>query len=86
MNGGVSRHMGQWRGWLIGAISAVFLVAALLVPAMPQPLTYHAFADCRTLFGVANFFNVVSNIPFLIGGVLGLRLIWTSRVQFIDAR
>ena len=46
---------------------------------MPQPLSYHAFADCRTFFGVANFFNVVSNLPFLIGGALGLRLIWSGR-------
>ena len=73
--------MSQWRGWLVGAISAVFLLAALLVPAMPQPLSYHAFADCRSFFGVANFFNVVSNVPFLIGGALGLRLIWSGRVD-----
>jgi len=78
--------MKSWRGALIGAISAVFLLAALFVPAMPQPLSYHAFADCRTIFGVANFFNVVSNIPFLIGGALGLGLIWTGRVTFVDAR
>ena len=78
--------MNHWRGWLIGAISAVFVLAALLVPAIPQPLTYHAFADCRTLFGVANFFNVVSNLPFLIAGALGLLLIWTGRVAFIEAR
>lgn len=78
--------MNHWRGWLIGTISAVFVLAALLVPAIPQPLTYHAFADCRTIFGVANFFNVVSNLPFLIGGALGLFLIWTGRVAFIDAR
>jgi len=78
--------MSQWRGWLIGAISLVFLLAALLVPAMPQPLSYHVFADCRAFFGVVNFFNVVSNIPFLVGGVLGLRLIWSGRVTFIDPR
>ncbi len=77
--------MKSWRGGLIGAISAVFLLAALLVPAMPQPLSYHAFADCRSIFGIANFFNVVSNIPFLIAGALGLGLIWTGRVSFIDA-
>jgi Ceramidase len=78
--------MSQWRAWLIGAISMVFLVAALLIPAMPQPLTYHAFADCRTFFGVANFLNVVSNVPFLIGGALGLRLIWSGCGDFIDPR
>lgn len=82
----MSRPSGQWRGWLLGAISAVCVLAALFVPAMPQPLSYHAFADCRALFGVANFFNVVSNLPFLIGGGLGLWLIWSGRVTFIDAR
>jgi hypothetical protein len=78
--------MSQWRGWLVGAFSVLCLLAALLVPAMPQPLTYHVFADCRTFFGVVNFLNVVSNVPFLIGGVLGLRLIWNGRVAFVDAR
>jgi hypothetical protein len=78
--------MSQWRGQLAGAISIGFLLAAVLVAPMPQPLSYHAFADCRTLFGVVNFFNVVSNVPFLIGGVLGLRLIWSGRVTFIDPR
>ena len=34
--------MNNWRGWLIGAISAVFLLAALLVPAIPQPLSITA--------------------------------------------
>jgi hypothetical protein len=78
--------MSQWRGWLVGAVSLVFLLAALLVPAIPQPLSYHVFADCRTFFGVVNFLNVASNIPFLIGGALGLHLIWSGRVTFIDPR
>jgi hypothetical protein len=78
--------MSQWRGWLAGAISIVFLLAALLVAPMAQPLSYHVFADCRTFFGFVNFLNVVSNVPFLIGGVLGLRLIWSGRVAFIDPR
>jgi hypothetical protein len=78
--------MSQWRGWLIGAISIVFVLAALLVPAMPQPLSYHVFADCRAFFGVVNFFNVASNVPFLIAGVLGLRLIWSGGGDFIEPR
>jgi hypothetical protein len=86
MSGGASRPSTPWRGWLLGVITAACLLAAVLVPAMPQPLSYHAFADCRALFGVANFFNVVSNVPFLIGGALGLWLIWTGRAAFIDAR
>src|SRR6185312_6377098 len=39
----------------------------------PQPQSYHAFADDRTLLGVPNFWNVVSNLPFLGVGLAGLR-------------
>ena len=78
--------MSQWRGWLFAAISTVFLAAALFIPAMPQPLSYHAFADCRSFLGVANFLNVISNLPFLIGGALGLRVIWSGGGDFIDPR
>jgi len=81
--GGVMR---DWRVWLLAGLTAAFALAAILVPAIPQPLSYHAFADCRTIFGVANFFNVASNIPFLIGGALGLALIWKGRGNFIDQR
>lgn len=74
------------RGWLLAALTAAFVFAAIFVPAMPQPLSYHAFADCRAFLGVPNFFNVISNLPFLAGGVLGLRVIWKGGGRFIDAR
>ena len=53
---------------------------------MPQPLSYHAFADCRAIWSIPNFFNVVSNLPFLVGGALGLALIWRGGGEFIDPR
>jgi hypothetical protein len=53
---------------------------------MPQPLSYHAFADCRAFFGVPNFLNVLSNLPFLIGGAWGLALIWRGGGSFLDGR
>lgn len=52
--------------------AAVTLVALLLVPPVPQSQLYHAFADQRTLCGVPNFWNVVSNLPFILVGALGL--------------
>jgi hypothetical protein len=76
MTGGGRRLMRDWRGWLLAALTAGFALAAVLVPAIPQPLSYHAFADCRAFWAIPNFFNVVSNLPFLIGGALGLHLIW----------
>jgi hypothetical protein len=60
--------------------------AAVLLPAMPQPHAYHALADCRTLFGVTNFLNVVSNLPFLVAGAWGLALVFRRDEAFLDPR
>ena len=78
--------MKNWRGKLLLLITVVCVIAAVLLPAMPQPLSYHEFADCRTLFGVPNFFNVVSNLPFLLFGGWGLVLIWRGGGSFLDGR
>ena len=57
-------------GILFGiTVAAVFAVASL--PPMGQEEIYHAFADSRSVLGIANFWNVVSNIPFMIVGVMG---------------
>src|SRR5262249_1175339 len=37
-----------------------------------QDQGYHQFADQRTLLGIPNFWNVVSNLPFIAVGVAGL--------------
>lgn len=78
--------MRSWRGWLLAAVTGFFVVAAVLIPAMPQPLSYHQFADCRTIWAVPNFFNVISNLPFLAGGVLGLAHVVRGGGRFIDPR
>jgi hypothetical protein len=78
--------MNTWRGWLLAGVTAVLAIAAFAVPAMPQPLSYHAFADCRTIFGIPNFFNVISNLPFLVAGVLGLVHVYRGGGRFIDPR
>jgi len=61
---------------VLGAVSLVAILATfLLTSPVPQDLTYHLFADTRNLFGIDNFWNVVSNVPFLITGVWGLWLV-----------
>jgi hypothetical protein len=42
------------------------------LPPIPQDPAYHAFADQRTMIGIPNALNVLSNIAFLIAGWLGL--------------
>lgn len=56
-------------------IVAVCLIAALvmlLLPPMAQNPSYHLFADHRTVLGVQNGLNVLSNLAFLAAGLYGL--------------
>ena len=48
------------------------LIGLLLLPPIVQNQNYHDFADQRTLFGIPHFWNVVSNIPFIGIGAVGL--------------
>ncbi len=66
----------NWRhGILIGLLIAGMAVPLFLDP-IPQNLRYHSFADTTTFLGIPNCINVVSNLSFLIVGILGL---WSSR-------
>ncbi len=61
------------RALLVLLVVVVASFAGLLfVPPIPQDQGYHQFADQRTLFGVPNFWNVVSNVPFIVIGAAGL--------------
>jgi len=53
-------------------LMAVSLAGLLLLPAIPQDQSYHDFADQRTLLGMPNFWNVISNLPFVPIGAVGL--------------
>jgi hypothetical protein len=56
---------------LLGLMGAS-LAGLLLLPPIPQDQTYHQFTDERTLLGIPNFWNVVSNFPFIAVGAAGL--------------
>lgn len=53
-------------------LSAVLIAAMFFIEPIPQDPSYHAFADTRSLLGVPNFWNVMSNIPFLLVGGAGI--------------
>ncbi|MDB5810697.1 MAG: hypothetical protein JWN94_2819 [Betaproteobacteria bacterium] len=55
---------------IVTALIAVIAVA--LQPPIAQDPGYHQFADQRLLLGVPNFWNVVSNVAFLVVGVIGV--------------
>ena len=52
----------------------VSLAGLMPLPPLLQDQSYHQFADQRTLFGIPNFWNVVSNLPFIAIGAAGLLL------------
>ena len=57
---------------LIAITIALVVIAFVLTSPYPQDPAYHLFADTRTLLAIGNFWNVMSNLPFLVIGVWGL--------------
>ncbi len=53
----------------------VFLVISILIfiqGPIPQNLEYHNFSDQRSFGLMSNFFDVLSNLPFLFVGIAGM--------------
>ncbi|VAW93208.1 Expressed protein precursor [hydrothermal vent metagenome] len=57
---------------LIAVLALLVVAGILLQNPVAQDLNYHLFKDARTLFYIPNFWNVLSNILFLLVGLLGL--------------
>jgi hypothetical protein len=77
--------------WLLALLTAGVVVACCLLPRIPQPQSYHHFADRRSFLGIPNFGDVVSNIPFAVVGLCGLAFLWRcgsspAGGRFIDRR
>ena len=66
--------MFNWKALIALAIVIVIAVFAF-TPPIPQDPAYHVFSDTREILGIANFWNVGSNLPFLLVGVAGLVIV-----------
>jgi hypothetical protein len=49
------------------------LLLALLAPPLAQPPHLHELADARTFWGLPRALDVLSNLPFAVAGMVGLR-------------
>jgi len=70
----------------IAGLPAVALAFLLFHGRMAQDEVlpnYHDFADQRAVWGVPNFWNVVSNLPFLLAALWGLRAVH-PRAAFVE--
>jgi hypothetical protein len=73
---------------LLLAPAVVIAIIALLLPPIPQPMSYHQFADQRAWLGIPNFGDVASNLPFALVGIWGLIFLLRPSTQnrFADPR
>jgi len=56
----------------ITLISIAVIVGVFFIKPIPQDLAYHNFIDNKDMIGIPHFWNVMSNVPFLIVGVMAL--------------
>lgn len=63
------------------ALFFVSVLVVLIVPSIPQNLNYYNFADQNTLFGIKNFWNVITNLFFIITGVIGITYLCSPQSQ-----
>jgi len=65
----------RWRHWILLAAVLAIVAGALLFPRIPQDPAYHNFADHRRILGIPNFFDVTSNLFFLLVGLAGMQFV-----------
>ena len=58
--------------WVLVAVCVAAVGGLSFVGRIPQNPSYHSFADSRELWGLSNFWNVASNLPFVLAGLFGL--------------
>lgn len=66
---------------LIILISASATTGLLFLDPIAQDVNYHRFEDGRQLFGIPNFWNVISNLAFFIVGILGFYLTGIKKIS-----
>lgn len=53
-------------------LAIIAVVGIFLLSPIEQSKEYHNFSDADKILDIPNFWNVISNLPFLIVGMLGL--------------
>ena len=71
--------LGDYRLKIIVAFVVLAIIGVFSIDPIAQDPGYHQFADQRGLINVPNFFDVISNLAFVIVGVMGMRLIGSGR-------
>lgn len=71
------------RSEIVLLLFTAFLIAlSTLVPFVAQDQGYHHFADQRSMGGIHNAMDSLSNLPFILFGLWGCALLATGRLKF----
>lgn len=57
---------------IITLLAVACITLTFFIRPFAQDINFHSFADKREFGDIPNFFNVVSNTPFLVTGLLGV--------------
>ena len=60
---------------LLIAVTGSAIAGVLLIAPIPQDIAHHYFFDQRSMYGIPNFWNVVSNLSYLLVGLSGFYLL-----------
>ncbi len=71
----------QQVGKILMLVFFISIVIGLFIHGpIAQEQSYHNFSDEGSIWGMPNFWNVMSNLPFILIGILGLRSYKASKV------
>jgi hypothetical protein len=71
---------------LIVIVGITLILVLVNQDAIPQDPRYHHFSDIQPLLSIPNLLNVISNLPFLFIGLLGLYKLIVKNQLCIDAQ
>lgn len=64
---------------VIAGMALLVVTSSFFAGPIPQNPEYHRFADQRAILSVLNFWNVITNVPFMIVGAMGMVLIGSGK-------
>ncbi len=70
---------------ILFAVSLGSVAVLFSLERIKQDSAYHLFADSRLVAQVPNFLNVITNLPFIVVGFLGLRVSVAQQKSTVNA-
>ena len=70
--------------FIITLIAVLAIIAIMIQDPIAQDPAYHLLADTRDIWNLQNFWNVISNLPYLIIGIIGLyKVLKSSELEIL---